>query len=645
MVEKMPKRTLKENVQNVQDAVRARYEDLELKEFQEIDSVYGDGKRERTKEMERRLGEVVTILSEIPFDNPAQKEAFIAQVVEMFQVLSSQTDQIRELDETHYREAERLRAGLIADIDAVLGVVDLMSTVGQRVAPPTDSQEVVVLRRDDERERRLGDILRGAKVAVVQFEPDPSLRARAKRVIGPLFGAEVAASIVDDGAAFLMKGPDGNMYLARKSPDNSGYQIIQGLPPMPVLDGMKIITRRLKLPKEQTKVTANFEADSAEEKRTRVDQMVDDAFVDTATIIYTQRSIDKYKKYPAFQYSAGQEVPLVRGRDRRFYFANETGEPRTDVPRAFVFAGDSLSYERSIDTVDQMEGAMLMEQMGDHLDAMFRVKEKADQIGQKYGVEIKYSREDADWLEKHYMDTTPGLKHIDVEMKPQYELMADLETIEELYEDYGPAWMGDNDLKQIWLVGGITTTDKDNITAVTKGVDLGKGRMVINNIASLDHEIFHVSEGATVGEGAVAGNDWLIGAEPGEHDGHDHSGHSHASIETNYDKPPTEEELEMWRKAGATSRYAYLKGMEGLHDEVQAELWDALRNDPTTDEVLAKKEGDGYAYVQLRKNAVRILQFAYKKSKGHMDRAYWAERNQQFDDDLWSQVGEGKIVA
>ncbi|MDP4008171.1 MAG: hypothetical protein Q8P68_03175 [Candidatus Peregrinibacteria bacterium] len=627
-------RTLSENIQNVEDIVREKYDDLELKQFEEVEAIFDEEAYDRLKQVESDLGGVVDMIVQIPFDNPSQRQAFIAQVAEAFALLSWQTDEIRQLSDNNDEQEDVLTKELMTNIDGVLGMVGFMAGSAEAVNPEAqDIQSVLMPGRDDERERPFGDFLKGCKVGAIQFVNDPSLRPRAIKILTPLYGKNVAAPMVNDGMAFITKGLDGNIYLSEKDSLTNEFRIIKGLPPVPVIDGMKVTVRRLALPAEVRTYTADFAPSSKEEHELRIDQVVDNAFTNTATIAYTQRSIEKYAKYPNFNYIVGQEIPLVRGADRRFYFADTDGNPRTDLPRAFIFSGDELSYERPIDTVEQTEGDELISGMDEQLDIMFNVKDKADQISQKYGIQIKYSHKDTALLEEYYMATTPGLKHIDVETKSQAELIADLVVIDSLLSDYGTEWIKGSHLKEILLTGAIMITDKHDMTSRTAGVDIGKGRLVVSNISSLDHEMFHVSELATVGEGEVGGSDWLVGAEQTE--GGDHV---HASMDMDYGKTPTEEDLEQWRKAGTTTRYGYMNGIKGGYDEVQAEMWDFIRNDAIASQTFSKKEGEGYAYTQLRKNAVRILQFAYKKSEGHMDREYWKNHGQDFDDDLWSQV-------
>lgn len=627
-------RTLSENVQNVEDFVRERYDDLELQQFDEVEAVFDEEEYDRLREVELNLTNLIDEISAIPFDNPSQRQEFIAHIAEGFALVSWQTDTVRELRDSNDEREDALTQELLSNIDNVIGMVGAMAGAAETVDSNNKNvQSVLAFGRDDEA-RSFGDMLNGCHIGAIQFVKDPSLRARAMKILLPLYGKKVTVPIIDDGIAFIMKGLDGGIYLSERDSETGEFRILKGLPPMPVIDGMKVTVMRLALPEEVEVRTADFEPDSKEEKSMRIDQMVDNAFANEATIVYTQRSIEKYDKYPSFDYVAGQEVKIVRGSDRRFYFADADGNPRVDIPRAFIFSGDKLSYKTPIDTIDQFEGEELIDNMDEQFDLMFSVKEKADQISQKYGVKIKYSRKDLVELEEYYVATTPGLKHIDVEAKPQATLIAELIIIENLFNDYGTEWMGDSHLEEILLTGSITITDKHDVTSTTAGVNIGKGKLVINNISSLDHEMFHVSELATIGEGEVDGGDWLIGSEEGEKGGRT----VRASIDMNYGDKPKEEDLEKWRKAGTTTRYGYTNGIEGEYDEVQAEMWDFLRNDPTAFQVLSKTEAEQYAYPQLRKNAVRILQFAYKKSEGHMNREYWENHGQDFDDDLWTQV-------
>jgi|GEM_PF-4670506 len=622
--------SIEDEVRKAKESVGDIYTQLELASFGEVSDLVDDALYQEVQRIKDDLDNLALTIAHMPFDNPAQKDAFVDQIGQLFTVFAHDTQQ--QIDDDIDETERALLEELIRGIDEVIQVGDVLHSIGgaAKEALQKESQEFILTREDEM--LPLGDILKGADSARVHaniFYYQSMHRQRA--VLERLYGDVAVKGLFGDGL-ILGKGVDGNMYLAKAETG----ELMDYLPPFPALQGVEVVADAYTIPTQANELVFECKSGSREESRQRIDTLIDDPFVKKAEIRYTERSIDKYKaKYPGFPYAAGQSIQLVCGDDRKFYFDNGEGKPNHDLPRAFIFAGDVLNYEAQIDIVDSREGDLLLSHLGDHIDEKLAVQERVDRFYDTYGIRIHYT--DAG-LGSRQSYAKKGEEYTHFEPKSQAEVVAALTYLESVLQDYGTDFIK-GDVENIYLVNDFKMYSSDGTGKELGGLYVGNGNLIIHTLSSVEHELFHAAERATENGGALAGTDWFD--QEGHDDEHGHHDHEElASVDGAYTKVPTQEELEMFYRAGATSFYSYAAGMEGNSNEVQAEVWEFLRTKEDSAEILSKKEGGGYAYPQLRENAIRVLMFAYQKSNAHMDREWWKASEKDFDDDLWSHVEE-----
>ena len=612
------------------------YPDLKLAPYDEILDLADSSLRQEIEAVKSGLDELADIVANIPFDHPSQRYILTAQIDQLLTKLigDAEAKVDEEIDET---ERELLKS-LIDEINGVIEIGMTLAEASDAMAAGIEREEKEFkLTRADET-RNLGDILRGASSAVVSFDLlFISTMERESGIIDKLYGEGMSDTLFKD-EVFLTKGLDGNMYIT----DPATMTVFNNLPPFPALCGLKVRVETYDLPTKQNEVVFGCEPGSREEKSESIDMIINDPFVKTAEITYTERSIAIYKKkYPDFPYKAGEKIKLVPDTDRKFYFDNGSGRPNKSLPRAFVFSGDTLNYESEIDTIDVGEGDLMFTHMDEYLNRAFDITEKAEAFYDKYGIRLVYKKSDLDEFSRDYASRKKGVGHLGMKPKSKKEIVAAIDYFDKILDDYGSDFVK-GDVETIYIAGSF-----DKHVAELEGVCLGEGTLVINTLGSAEHEFFHAADKVTTKGSRLDGGDWFdetyAAVEGGQvQEGADPESGSSSNPESatlyDYTEKPTADELEMFYKTGVTSRYAFDEGRRGNTDEIQAEIWKFLRINPDASNIVGKKEGEAYAYPKLRENVAKVLDFSYGKSKDHMDRQYWVGRNQIFDDDLWAEV-------
>lgn len=583
----------------------------------------------------------------LKFENPAAKAALVSRIGEMLSSIS-----VAGLDGLDGKTEEESYAAIYKLLSETKLISDTVTSLrNAQSAEVADTEKVTkeisyTVQPDDSHERVIA-YMHGVKSVSIAI-PDKTTLNRFASALGERKNAFLKDTAISEWPfTFLAaRDLDGQFYLS------DGKSVYRGMGYVPFVHGMKLQASKEIVATSPESLTAHFK-DAKEEQALRIDQMIGNPFVDRAVISYTKESIDRYKiKYPDFPFKTTDTVYLARGNDDKFYFANEQEKLPKDkaytinqsLPRAFIFEGDILEFDKPVDIIDQGEAADALEHLDEKLNDALNVKEMVKKIEKEFGVHIGYKPEDIAVIQGEYKKRFgENLDALSV-MDP-HVLKANLDFVYARLGEYGKAFIASSGLTTINVFNNFEYIGRGSESFRDPGAEVIRGGiMTIEDMSAFDHELLHVAENATSKEGEIDSNDWLktededvrrlIASFQEGHDladdrgGNAESGEKGAKsaglADYSLSRRALREELaHTLLKSGAPSLYALIAG-EKEADEVQAEIADFLKNDPDAFALISMKDESGnFTYPQLRSNCIRILRFYYEKSGGYIDKAWW----------------------
>ncbi len=577
----------------------------------------------------------------LKFENPAEKAALVSRIENMLNSISAMD--IPNLDDKTEEQSYATIAGLLSNVKSISDTVHSLQNAQsvEAFSATQGMREVTYTVQPDDRHEKVVTYMHGVETVHITI-PDVSTFNRFSKALGErkngfLKGFDPANLPYSLNA---VRNADGQFYLS------DGKNTYFGLGYVPFIPGMQLEASREIVATEKTEITAHFK-DTKEEQSRRIDQLIVDPFVDRATITYTKNSVDKYKvKYPDFPFKTGDTAYLTKGTNGKFYFANEQKELPPDetytinqaLPRAFIFEGDILEFQKPVDTIDQNEAKSLLANLDKKLEDALDIKGMVRKIEDEFGVHIGYGTQDMATIKQLYKERF-GESIGSLSVRDPHTLRANLSYIYSYLEEYGATFVASSGIKTINLFDHFEYVSKSgNFTNPSAEVIRG-GIMTIEDISAFDHELLHIAENATNKDGEISNENWIVAENKEVKDLINSFRAGETLVEDNRDqrdsKSATLTDYSLSRhvlkpelartllKSGAPSLYALIAGLDSA-DEVQAEVADFLKNDPDAFTLISEKDENGnYSYPQLRTNCIRILRFYYEKSSGEINKAWW----------------------
>ena len=178
------------------------------------------------------------------------------------------------------------------------------------------------------------------------------------------------------------------------------------------------------------------------------------------------------------------------------------------LPRAFIFEGDILEFQKPVDTIDQDEARSALANLDRKLEDALDIKGSVRKIEEEFGVHIGYTTQDITIIKQLYKERF-GENLDSLSVRDPHTLRANLAYVYACLKEYGGKFVTASGIKTINIFDGFEYIAKSGDFTDPGAEVIRGGIMTIEDMSAFDHELLHIAENATGKDGEISNENWI----------------------------------------------------------------------------------------------------------------------------------------